>query len=223
MTYEAAFLQCPPEPLGCEGEGKPARGCRDGSDLPSRRTPELPSSVARPEGPSRSRASGPSSHLSPSACVCWARGPLIGWPWTAGRVGGGGVAALAPSRRREERTGRERPAPREFTPTFTVTTLGRRCGPAVGAGSTRGTARGKRRPALALPSPSWAARRPLPLLPSSREREGEDGGWAGSFAALWSPASEALAKQPRERAAGSARARAPLLGVAGTRRTRDAE
>lgn len=48
----------------------------------------------------------------------------------------------------------------------------------------------------------------LPLLPSSREGGG-GGGWAGGFAALWSPASEALAKQPRGRAAGSARARAP--------------
>lgn len=86
--------------------------------------------------------------------------------------------------------------------------LGRRCGPVLGAGTTRGTARGKRRPALAFPSPSRAVLL-LPPLPSpsfrAAAREGEDGGWAGSFAALWFSASEALAKQLRERA----RARAP--------------
>lgn len=54
-----------------------------------------------------------------------------------------------------------------------------RCGPVSGAGTTRGTARGKRRPALAFPSPSRAVLllppSSLPLFPSSREGGGGRG------------------------------------------------
>lgn len=58
--------------------------------------------------------------------------------------------------------------------------LGRRCGPVSGAGTTRGTARGKRRPALAFPSPSPSrAGLLLPPLPSPSfravAREGRTG------------------------------------------------
>lgn len=90
-------------------------------------------------------------------------------------------------------------------------------GAGTSAGTALGTARGERGPAPRRPLPRAGSRRApaaapssLPLLPSSRGeggREGE-GGWAGSFAALWLSASAAPAKQLRERASGT-RSRTP--------------
>lgn len=60
--------------------------------------------------------------------------------------------------------------------------LGRRCGPVSGAGTTRGTARGKRRPALASPPPpprSQASCSPLFPPPPSEQWRGRGRTGAG--------------------------------------------
>lgn len=88
-----------------------------------------------------------------------------------------------------------------------------RCGPVSGAGTTRGTARGKRRPALAFPSPSRAVLllppSSLPLLPSSREGGGGRGLGGQLCRAL------AFCVRSLSKTAAGARTRAsPLLGMA---------
>lgn len=146
-----------------------------------------------------------------------------------GRRGRGGAAALVSSRRRER--GR-----------------GGRCGSARalgthahshrdnywskvraggGRGNTRGTARGKRRPARAFPSPSRAALLPpppaaaassLPLLPSSRQGGGGRGLGGQQLCRALVACVRSLSKTAsgaRGGGRGSARARDPPLPLQG--------
>lgn len=106
-----------------------------------------------------------------------------------------------------------------------------------GRGKHAGRRPGQAPPSARLPSPRFSPPPPA-LLPSllspfpspsfrAAAREGEGGGWAGGFAALRFSASEALAKQRRERAAGSAHAREtappPRPARAETQQIRDSE